>query len=130
MRNTLNQRGEGKVGCIVSLLVLAILGAVGIKAIPVLYSNNELSSAVDDVAARAGILPQATIELQLRQKIKELDIPEALAPGAVVVKKSGDAMAGTCTVHVNYTRKIDFFGLYTYPLTTNTTKSIPFVDAR
>jgi len=130
MRNIQRERGEGKVGCIVSLLVLAILIGAGMKAVPVLYSNNEFASAADSIAARAGILSQTAIELQLREKVKDLGITEALAPGAVVITKDGNANSGICIVRINYTRKIDFFGLYTYPLTTNITKNVPYMDAR
>lgn len=130
MRNKRSQRGESKVGCTISFLVLAILIAVALKLVPVLFSNNDFLNSVENIAGRAGVLPQATIEAQIRQKIKELEIPEALAPGAVVITKVGDNMAGTCTVRVKYTRKIDFYGVFTLSLETDKTKSIPYVDAR
>lgn len=124
------QRGEGKIGCVVSILVFALCIAIAIKVVPVLFSNNDFSSSIDNIAARAGILPQPTIELQLRDKARELGIPEALAPGALVVTKAGDHMQGTCTVRVQYTRKIDFYGMYSYPLETKVTKNVLYMDAR
>jgi len=130
MRNKISQRGEGKVGCIVTLLVVAILGAIAFQAVPVLFSNNEFLSAVEEYAGRAAIIPQGTIEAQISQKARELGIHEALVPGAVIVTKSGDNMAGTCTVRIKYTRKIDFYGVFTFPLETDKTKSVPYVDAR
>lgn len=130
MRTPNPQRGEGKIGCIVSLLVLAILVAAGFKLVPVLFSNNELKNAADNIAVRAGILPLPTLELQLRDKAKELGIPEALAPGAMVMTKSGDANAGSCTVRLNYTRKIDFYGVYSFDLVTKETKTVGYMDVR
>ncbi|MFZ1613591.1 MAG: hypothetical protein WAT51_05430 [Holophaga sp.] len=130
MRNRNIQRGEGKVGCMVSLLVLGILIAAAVRILPVLFSNNDFANSIENIASRAGILPQATIELQIRDKARELNIPEAMAAGAVVVTKFGDHMSGTCTVKVHYTRKIDFYGLYAYPLETNTTRNVLYMDAR
>ncbi len=130
MRNAQQQRGEGKIGCIVTLLVIALLGAVGFKAVPVYFSNNEFLTAVENVVGRAGILPQATIEAQINQQAREQNIPEALAPGAIVVTKVGDGQAGSCTVRINYTRKIDFYGVFTYPLVTEKTQVVPYMDAR
>lgn len=130
MNNTLKQRGEGKIGCIVTLLVLTILGAAAFQFVPVFFSNNEFLSAIENIAGRAAILPQATIEAQINQKARELGIPEALAPGAVIVTKSGSNMDGTCTVKINYTRKIEFYGVFTYPLKTDDVKSIRIMDVR
>lgn len=130
MSNHNGQRGEGKIGCIVSLLVVALLVAAAFQVVPVLFSNNDFVSAAENIAGRAAINPQATIEVQIRNKAKEIGIPEALVPGAVVVTKTGDNSSGNCTVRIRYTRKIDFYGIYTYPLETNVTKSIPYMDAR
>ena len=129
MRNN-RQRGEGKVGCVVTILIVGLMAAAAVQAVPVLYSNNEFSSALESIAARAGIIPQATIELQLKDKARELGITEALAPGAITVTKSGDNRDGICTIRLSYTRKIDFYGVYGFTMETNTTKSIKFVDAR
>lgn len=129
-RSLIKQRGEGKLGCIVSLLVLLLLVGVGIKAIPVYWSNNELKDAAKDLASRASVQPEALIEQQLRAKAKELEIPEALAAGAIVITKSGDKSQGTCTVRLHYSRKIDFFGVTSYTLDTEDSVSSPYLDAR
>jgi len=130
MQNFPTQRGEGKIGCVVTLLVVILLGSAAFKAVPVFFSNNEFITAVENIAGRAGTMPQATIEAQINQQAREQNIPEALAPGAVVVTKVGDAQSGICTVRIKYTRKIDFFGVFTYPLVTEKTKAVPYMDAR
>jgi len=130
MRNDRHQRGEGKIGCIITVLVISIVGAAAFQAVPVLYSNNEFSNSVENLAGRAAIIPLPTIEAQIRQKAQELGITEALAPGAIVLNKIQGGQFGTCTVRVRYTRKIDFYGVFTYPLETNLDKSISIVDAR
>ncbi len=130
MRNDKKQRGEGKIGCIVTLLVLVILGAAAFQAVPVLFSNNEFMTSVEEIAGRAAIIPLPILEAQIKQKARELNIPEALAPGAIVISKSGDALDGTCTVRIKFTRKIDFYGVFMYPLETDKVKSIRIMDSR
>ena len=130
MRNNTSQRGESKIGCIITVLVLSTLGAVAVKAVPVYFSNNEFLDAVENIAGRAAIIPLPTIEAQIKQKAQELGITEALAPRAIVVNKTDGGLFGTCTVRINYTRIIDFYGVYSYPLKTDVTKSISIVDAR
>ena len=130
MRNDKSQRGEGKIGCIITLLVLAIIGAAAIKVVPVYFANNEFLSAVENIAGRAAILPLPTIQAQIRGEAQRLGITEALAPEAIQITKTGDRMAGTCTVRVKYTRQIEFYGIFTYPFETDQVKAIPIVDAR
>jgi hypothetical protein len=130
MKTRDHQRGEGKIGCIVTLLSLSIVGAAALQVVPVLFSNNEFLGAIENIAGQASILPQANIEAKINQKARELNIPEALVPGAIIITKAGDNQSGTCTVRIKYTRKIDFYGVFTYPFETDKTKAIPYMDAR
>ncbi len=117
-----SQRGEGKLGCILTLLILVGLAAITLKAFPVFYSNMELADACDFIATSASRLPREQVEANVRQKAKELEIAEALRPGAIhVVKVSGEP--GTCTITLKYTRSIDFYGFYTYKYETSKTIS-------
>lgn len=128
-RSLSSQRGEGKIGCIVSLLVLIILGAVAFKVVPVFFSNQEFVRSAEEIAGRAAVLSQDNIALQIRNRAQELGIPEALEPGAVTVVKSG-AGQGTCRLTLNYKRKVDLFGVTTLDIKTEREKSIPFADYR
>lgn len=130
MNNPQQQRGEGKVGCIVSLLVLSIVIAAAFQFVPVLFSNNDFISSIESIAGRAAIIPQASLEAQINEKARDLKIPEALAPGAVVVTKSGDNLQGTCNVRIKYTRKVDFYGIFTFPYETDKVISVPYMNAR
>lgn len=113
-----SQRGEGKLGCILSLLVLGTLVAVLMKAGPVYYSNWELTDACDFIATEASRLPAEQVEANVRSKAKELEIAEAMKQGAITVTKTaGDQ--GTCTIRLKYTRKIDLYGLFTWPVETD-----------
>lgn len=125
-----NERGEGKVGCIMTLLVLGAAVAAGIKAFPVYYANNSLQNFAEETAPKAALYPPKALELQMRDKVKELNIPEALAPGAITVTVSGDKSAGNCTITLNYSTVIDFYGLTSYKWETRSTIIKPYMDSR
>jgi hypothetical protein len=124
---THRQRGEGKIGCILSLLVLVGLTATAFKAVPIYWSDNELKDAAKDIASRASVIPVAAIELQLRAKARDLDIGEAITPGAIKATKSGDGSQGTCSINIHYKRKIDLYGIYTWTIEVNTVVSAPYL---
>lgn len=54
-----NQRGEGKLGCVLGLVVLVVAVIVAIKAIPVMLNVHELADFATRQAERAA-LPGAT----------------------------------------------------------------------
>lgn len=122
------QRGEGKVGCFVSFVVFALLIATAFKAVPVYWNDNELKDAAKDIASRASVIPVEAIQLQLRAKARDLEIGEAMVPGAIKVTKSGDGTQGTCTINIHYKRKIDLYGIYQWVVEVNTTISAPYLS--
>src|SRR5690242_15217938 len=124
------QAGEGKVGCFVTLTILILAIAAAIKAGPVYYSNNELVNAINsDIgpgASRARSDQPADqvaddITKAIRSKAKELEIPEALKPGAitVTVQQSSSDAPGNVHVQLRYTRPVDFYGVYSYNFETD-----------
>jgi hypothetical protein len=116
MNNRTNkQRGEGKVGCIVTLVVLAIATAVGLKVIPLYYADNQVIDVVDRKADQAAGKTAEIIEKEIRSEIKNLDVPEALAPRAIVVIKSIGGEQGSITITVKYSRKVDLYGVAQWP---------------
>lgn len=124
-----HQRGEGKVGCILTLLVFGALAAAGYKAIPVYYSDSELVDACDFIASSAARKPLEVIEREVRAKARDLNIPEVLAnKQAVSVSKGGTADAGTCTITLRYKRVVDFYGTYQWTKETNKRISKPIFE--
>jgi hypothetical protein len=117
-----SQAGEGKIGCILSLLVMVAAVATGIKVVPVLYTDNSLVNFADDLAIQAGVTPGKDLDNQLRAKAKDLDIPEALAPGALSLTTSGPTDGGICQIDIKYSRTVDLYGIY--PLVIGTDKHI------
>ncbi len=124
-----HQRGEGKFGCIVSLLVLGTLGAIAYKAVPVYYGNSELIDACDFIASGASKKPIETLEREVKEKAKELGVIEALIDkNAIRVSKSGSGETGTCTITLRYRRTIDFYGAYKWTLVTDKRISKPIFE--
>jgi hypothetical protein len=124
------ERGEGKIGCILTLAVLIAAGCVAFKVVPVLWANNGLVTAAEDLGSRAGLMPAPALEQQLRAKAAELEIPEALAKGAINFKILGDSHAGTCIVELHYVSKVDLFGVYTLKVPVDKSLVRPYMDAR
>ena len=115
-----HQRGEGKFGCIVSLLLFGTIGAVGYKAVPVYFANNELVDACEFIASAASKKPIETVEREVKDKAKELGITEALTDkGAIRVSKSVSGETGTCTITLHYKQTLDFYGTYRWVLQTD-----------
>lgn len=124
-----HQRGEGKIGCIVSLLVFGALAAAAYKAGPVYYGNSELVDACDFIASSAAKKPIETVEREVRDKAKELGIAEVLKDrNAIRVSKAGEGEAGTCTITLRYKRVIDFYGVYQLTVETNKKISKPIFE--
>jgi hypothetical protein len=109
--NAKAQRGEGKIGCIISLVVLVMLGAVAAKIVPYWWSVDQLVSAADELASRAGQLGKETVAVQLKAKAGELELHEAMKPGAITVNMSGDGTTGTCVITLKFQRDIDLYGV-------------------
>ena len=115
-----HQRGEGKIGCIVSMLVLGLVGATAYKVVPVYYGNSELVDACDFIASDASRKPLEIIDRDIREKAKELGVFEALRDkNAIRVSKSGGGESATCTITLRYKRTIDFYGAYKLTLVTD-----------
>jgi hypothetical protein len=124
-----HQRGEGKLGCLVSLLVLGTLGAAAFKAVPVYYGNSELIDACDFIASGAARKPIETLEREVKEKAKELGVTEALTDkNAIRISKTGDRDAGICTITLRYKRTINFYDVYKWTLVTDKRISKPIFE--
>ena len=124
-----HQRGEGKIGCIFSLLVLGALGAAAYRAVPVYYGNSELVDACDFIASGASRKPLETIEREVKEKARNLGVIEALTDkNAIRVTKSGNGETGFCTITLHYKRTIDFYGAYQWTLVTDKRISKRFME--
>ncbi|MBI4911744.1 MAG: hypothetical protein HY823_03315 [Acidobacteria bacterium] len=127
------QRGEGKVGCIASLIVFLLVGAAAAKLVPYWWDVDQLASTADELASRAGTIAPAgqdareTIKAQLLSKAREQNLPEAAKAGAITISiQQGADFGGMCTIRLNFSRNIDFYGITSYTWTTDKTISKPW----
>jgi hypothetical protein len=124
------ERGEGRIGCVISLLAVIVCVALAVKVVPVYYHNDQLIDFAEELGGKAATMTEADVNLSLRSKAQTLEIPEALARGAMVVVLHGDRNAGSCEVNFKYTQKIDLYGVYVLSVDTKKKILIPFVDNR
>src|SRR5215813_10890061 len=108
MRRRTAERGEGNLGCILWVVLLAIGVLIAWKAIPVKVSSSELYDYMDELARfSAGKEPPEEIKKKLLARAFELHLP--LDKEHCTVERSGD----TIRMSVDYTVPVEFPG-YTY----------------
>ena len=126
------QRGEGKVGCLLTLLVFGILVATAIKVVPAYYASKDLADSCAFIASSASRLPLDLVEKQVKDKARDLGMLEVLAQkDAISVSKTGggsEGQPGTCTIRLNYKQTIDLYGLYQFDIETHKTISQPILE--
>jgi hypothetical protein len=119
MTRRIQERGEGKVGCIVSLVILGVAIAAGLKIIPVYYANNNLKDVAIRKAESAAGRPTEALVKELQQEARNLEIQEALAPDAITAVKKKGADMTNIIVTLKYSRNIDLYGITTITIPTN-----------
>jgi len=109
MLNRRMQRGEGKLGCLVGLVILLIAVMVAYKMVPIKVKAAEMRDAVQDEAKSAGLSghTDAYILKTLLVKAQSLDLP--VGEKDIEVARSG----GDIRVEVDYTVPVKFPG-YVY----------------
>jgi hypothetical protein len=108
MRRRIAERGEGNLGCILWLLVLALAVMIAWKAIPVKVASAELYDFMDEVARTAGVNTTAEdVKKAILDRAYELKLP--LDKDHVTVKREGDRLL----MRAEYTVPVEFPG-YTY----------------
>ena len=125
---TKRQRGEGKVGCTITLVVLAILAAIAIKVVPVYYADNQIYDIVERKAEQAAGRTTEELEKEVRISIREFGIPEATAPRAITFRKTMAGDIGTVTVTMKYSHKVDLYGIAQWPFNVNKTMAHPVLE--
>ena len=107
MRDSRRQRGEGNLGCIFGLIVLALAIFVAFKMVPVKVKNAELKQTIVDEAKSAGTQNDDKIRAAILYKAKEDNLP--IKEDDVKINRTSNAI----TVDVAYTVPIEFPG-FTY----------------
>ena len=107
MLRRLRARGEGKIGCILWLLVFMVAALIAWKMIPVKIASSQLYDYMEDEAKFAAGNTPETLKKRIIQKARELNLP--VKDDNVTVEKPGDNVRMTC----KYTVNVEFPG-YTY----------------
>ncbi len=107
MLRRLRARGEGKVGCILWLVVFLVAALIAWKMIPVKIASSQLYDYMEDEAKFAAGNTPETLKKRIHQKARELNLP--VKEEAISVEKPGDNVRMRCTYDV----PIEFPG-YTY----------------
>ncbi len=107
MRNRRHELGEGKVGCLIGLVVLLIAGMVAYKMIPVKVKAAEMRDETADLARSAGQHNDAWIAKALLEKGQKLELP--IEEKSIQINRAN----GEIRVDVDYTVPVQFPG-YTY----------------
>ena len=102
-----SQKGEGKVGCLIGLILLLIAVLVAYKMIPIKVKSADLRDTVQDVARSAGQHNDKWIATAVLQKAQSLELPVTEEQIEVVRANS------EIRVEVDYTVPVKFPG-YVY----------------
>lgn len=103
MRRTRGTRGEGRIGCILWLAVLSLIGYGLYKIIPVKIATSTFYDFMQEEAAFGSIRDIKQLEKELLAKAKELDIP--VTQENLTIKRSRENI----TIEAHYEITVEFF---------------------
>ena len=104
MRSRRRERGEGRVGCLFGLILLALAVFIAWKMIPVKVRAAELRQVVTDEAKAAGTHDDGRIKGAIMSKVYDTKLP-VTEDDIKISRRSGEI-----TVDVEYDVPIDFPG--------------------
>ncbi len=107
MRRRRPQAGVGRAGCLVWMVIGAIVGLILYKVVPVKMHTSEFFDAMQEQCSFGSIKSDASIRDELYQKAADLNLP--LRKEDILVSRT----ASTVRVEVHYQIPIEFPG-YTY----------------
>jgi predicted membrane protein len=107
MRQRRRERGEGQLGCLIGLIVLAIAVFIAWKMIPVKVKAAEMRQVVVDEAKAAGTHDNDKIKGAIMAKVYDTKLP--VTEDDIKITR----ISGEITVDVEYDVPIDFPG-FTY----------------
>ena len=103
-RRKWSERGEGQMGCLVGLVLLAIGIFIAYKMVPIKVKAAELRQEVIDQAKAAGMRGDDKIMAAILRKAQDENLP--VGEDNVQIHRT----ANTITVDVDYTVPVDFPG--------------------
>lgn len=104
MLNRMNQKGEGRLGCVIGLLLLVVVLFIAYKMIPAKMQATDMREAVQNASRSASGKSMDTVKREVLERAKELNVP--LTEKDVVVTRRADYIR----VEVRYDVAIEFPG--------------------
>ena len=101
------RHGQGKIGCVIWVLVLVVFFTACWKIVPVKIRTAELYDFMEEQAQRATRTPPEAVKKNVLARAKDLDLP--VGPKDVTVQRRG----GRVIITARYSIPIEFPG-YTY----------------
>jgi hypothetical protein len=111
-----SERGEGKAGCVIGLIILVAALWIGIKVVPVRVAVASLQDFVEETAQKASLLRETNQEGDSREKQITYLITRKADEERLPVKADNIEVRVTsqsCVIVVKYRVTIDF-GVYKY----------------
>jgi hypothetical protein len=108
MRRTRGTRGEGRIGCILWLAVLALIGYGLYKIIPVKIATSTFYDFMQEEAAFGSVRDPKQLQRELLTKARELDIP--VTEDNLTIKRTRENI----TIEAHYEITVEFFGWKKY----------------
>ena len=104
MREMKKARGSGRLGCIIWLAVLGLIGYGLYKVIPVKIATSTFYDFMQEEASFASIRDVPQLQKEILAKAKELDLP--VTEENLKIKRSRESI----TIEAHYEITISFFG--------------------
>jgi hypothetical protein len=104
MRRIRAVRGNGKIGCIIWLGIIALLGYLLFKIVPVKVASSRFEDFMNEEASFGSIKTASQIEKEVLARARELQIP--VTKENLTLRKSKDYI----TIEAHYEIVVDFFG--------------------
>lgn len=109
MRRTRGIRGAASFGCIVWLVLLAVVGYALYKIVPVKVASSAFADFLQEESSFGSIKSVPQIQAEILAKAKEMNIP--VNKDNLTIKKTRESI----TIEAHYEMTIDFFnGTYKY----------------
>ena len=101
------ERGEGRFGCLVGLVLLLAAGLVAYRMIPIKVKSADLRDTIVDESKSAGRHKDKVIRKNILHKAEQIDLP--LKESDIEIKRTNTYIR----IKVEYTVPVEFPG-YTY----------------
>ncbi len=108
------ERGEGKLGCLIVLALLAIFVFISLKTVPVYLDKLEFEDELARVASRAGVEAAETTAVEKKVLAVAASKEFEVTPDDVSVIRTAKFGPSEIRIRVLYRRKVNFVGDLNY----------------